>query len=97
MGVWWCIRTVKPGRATNFGDDAIQVLEDIDVPVTNDPIAVTQQHCRPLFVENHLGLKAMLAAIEFDDKFCPVACEVRDCTANRNLTAEMIPIGLQES
>ena len=81
-------------RARYFFQYNLGSLQRVIVPETYHAITLA---AHPFIASAILNTVYVLAAIEFDDKFCPVACEVRDCTANRNLTAEMIPIGLQES
>src|SRR5437899_4160908 len=73
----------------DFLQHAVDILDDLAVPDSNNAKALIVQPARASFVAPHTRLIAMLRAIEFDEQMRGHAREISNVRTDRNLSPEM--------
>ena len=68
-------------------EDAVDILEDIIIPETQDPVTLFRQVGGALRVI--IGLVQVLASIKLDDQFLARGAEIDDERSNRMLAPEL--------
>jgi hypothetical protein len=78
----------------NGFEQAIEIAQDLLVPETHYPIPLAFEVGRARLIGIYVGLLAMLAAVQFDDKPCLKTEEIGNVSTNRMLPSEFRALNL---